>query len=208
MYTAHYLADVLRHLAILSKAYQRSDIDFTEVKPLLLSTVEVLQGLKSGSGCNISRFLSQVPPEPSLDNSGLCTFEYKGHTVRDSAQQRSEASSACSQFIDLTVDNLRSRFTDEGDASVLGALTQLFDPSLYSMTETDSSTLSEVSGVVSSFLSSCGIGSEADIGDELVGFQAYAKVQVCRNPKVYSSVRDLIQLGIKSRSTYPAVAVE
>jgi hypothetical protein len=38
----------------LCKAYQRSDIDFTEVNPLLLSTVEVLEGLKSESGPNIS----------------------------------------------------------------------------------------------------------------------------------------------------------
>lgn len=31
LYTSHYLADVLRHLAILCKAYLRSDIDFTEL---------------------------------------------------------------------------------------------------------------------------------------------------------------------------------
>ena len=70
--------------------------------------------------------------------------------MRDSAQQRSETSSACSQLIDLTVDNLRSRFTDEGDTSVLGALTQLFDPSLYSLRDRQFD--SEVSCVVSSFL--------------------------------------------------------
>jgi succinyl-CoA synthetase beta subunit len=46
LFTAHFLSDVLRHLAILCKAYQRSDIDFTEVNPLLLSTVEVLEGLE------------------------------------------------------------------------------------------------------------------------------------------------------------------
>ena len=41
----------------MCKAYQRSDIDFTEVN-LLLSTVEVLEGLKSESGPNTSPFLS------------------------------------------------------------------------------------------------------------------------------------------------------
>lgn len=121
--------------------------------------------------------------------------------MRDSAQQRSETSSACSQLIDLTVDNLRSRFTDEGDTSVLGVLTQLFDPSLYSLRDRQFDSLRFHVW----FLLSCGIGSEADIGDELVGFKA--KVQVCRNPKIDSSVRDLIQLGIKSRSTYPAVDI-
>ena len=41
LYTVHFLSDVLRHLAILCKAYQRSDIDFTEVNPLLLSNVDM-----------------------------------------------------------------------------------------------------------------------------------------------------------------------
>ena len=102
--TLHFLSDVLRHLAILCKAYQRSDIDFTEVNPLLLSTVEVLEGLKSESGPNTSLFLSQVPAQPILDSMGLCTFQYKGHTIRDSAQQRSESSSACSQFVSIVID--------------------------------------------------------------------------------------------------------
>ena len=107
LYVAHYLADVLKQLSVLCKAYQRSDIDFTEVKPLLLSTVEVLEGLRSESGCNISRFLSQFPSQPSLDSSGLCTFVFQGHTIRDGAQQRSEAASACSQFVSIVNDNLK-----------------------------------------------------------------------------------------------------
>ena len=105
LYTAHFLSDVLRHLVILCKAYQRSDIDFTEVNPLLLSTVDVLEGHKSESGPNTSLFLSQVPAQPILDSMGLCTFQYKGHTIRDSAQQRSESSSACSQFVSIVIDN-------------------------------------------------------------------------------------------------------
>ena len=99
LYVAHYLADVLKQLSVLCKAYQRSDIDFTEVKPLLLSTVEVLEGLRSG--------LSQFPSQPSLDSSGLCTFVFQGHTIRDGAQQRSEAASACSQFVSIVNDNLK-----------------------------------------------------------------------------------------------------
>ncbi|XP_048763590.2 zinc finger protein 862-like [Ostrea edulis] len=205
LYTAHYLADVLRHLAILCKSYQRSDIDFTEVNPLLLSTVEVLEGLRSGSGGNLSQFLNQVPETPEVDSVGLCTFEFKGHNIRDSAQQRSEASSACSQFVGLVIDNLRSRFTEEGDATVLRALTQLFDPSFYS--QSDSFVLSEASSVVSDYLSSCGVGSKSDVEAELVNFQGYAKIQVAKNPHVYLGVRDLLQLSIRSKSTYPALAV-
>ena len=74
--------------------------------------------------------------------------------------------------------NLRSRFTEEGDASVIGALTKLFDPSLYSQSESDNSILSEVSSVVSSYLSSCGLGDISVVSQELVGFISYASVQV------------------------------
>jgi len=175
--------------------------------PLLLSTVEVLEGLKSESGPNTSLFLSQVPAQPILDSMGLCTFQYKGHTIRDSAQQRSESSSACSQFVSIVIDNLRSRFTEEGDASVLGALTKLFDPSLYSQSESDNSILSEVSSVVSSYLSSCGLGDISVVSQELVGFISYASVQVSRSPKLFSSVKDLVQLAVRSSTTYPAVSV-
>ena len=121
---------------------------------LLLSTVEVLEGLKPCSGCNVSRFLAQVPDTPVFDSVGMCLFEYKGQTIRDSAQQRSGASSACSQFVIYDIDNLRSRFTEEGDASVLRALTQLFDPSLY--TQSSCAILLKVSTLVSEYLSSCG----------------------------------------------------
>jgi len=206
LYVAHYLADVLKQLSILCKAYQRSDIDFTEVNPLLLSTVEVLEGLRSESGCNISRFLSQVPSQPSLDSSGLCTFDFQGHTIRDGAQQRSEAASACSQFVSIVIDNLKARFTEEGDAAILGALTKLFDPSLYGF-QSVSPVLSEASDVVADYLSSCGLGSELDLNQELSSFISYAGVQVVRNGKVYCCVKDLVQLALRFKSTYPSVAV-
>ena len=202
LYVAHYLADVLKQLSILCKAYQRSDIDFTEVNPLLLSTVEVLEVLRSESGCNISRFLSQ----PSLDSSGLCTFDFQGHIIRDGAQQRSEAASACFQFVSIVIDNLKARFTEEGDAAILGALTKLFDPSLYGF-QSVSPVLSEASDVVADYLSSCGLGSELDLNQELSSFISYAGVQVVRNGKVYCCVKDLVQLALRFKSTYPSVAV-
>ncbi|KAK3611275.1 hypothetical protein CHS0354_004924 [Potamilus streckersoni] len=78
-HTAHYTADILRHLAVLCQAYQRSDIDFTEVNSLLHSTVEVLESLTSESGSNISRFCFEIPAEPSLDSSG---FKFSGNAYR------------------------------------------------------------------------------------------------------------------------------
>ena len=165
-----------------------------------------MEVLRSESGCNISRFLSQVPSQPSLDSSGLCTFDFQGHTIRDGAQQRSEAASACSQFVSIVIDNLKARFTEEGDAAILGALTKLFDPSLYGF-QSVSPVLSEASDVVADYLSSCGLGSELDLNQELSSFISYAGVQVVRNGKVYCCVKDLVQLALRFKSTYPSVAV-
>jgi hypothetical protein len=83
----------------------------------------------------------------------------------------------------------------------------LFDPSLYSQSESDNSILSEVSSVVSSYLSSCGLGDISVVSQELVGFISYASVQVSRSPKLFSSVKDLVQLAVRSSTTYPAVSV-
>lgn len=193
---------ILRPLAVLCQAYQRSDIDFTEVNPLLHSTVELLENLRFESGSNISRFLSEIPAEPSLDSSGLCTFEYKGHTISDNAKQRSEAALSCAKFVDIVIDNLKARFTEEGDSIVLSALTKLFDPYLYG-SQDNSSILSEVSGIVSDYLSTCGLGNQSEVSQDLAGFVAYARVQVLRNGKVYRGVKDLIQLAVRSRTIYP-----
>lgn len=75
LYVAHFLADALKPLAMLSRSYQRSELDFTEVNCLLHSTVQVLDKLISYPGCNLSAFLQHAPTEPTLDKSGLFTFE-------------------------------------------------------------------------------------------------------------------------------------
>jgi hypothetical protein len=60
-------------------------------------------------------------------------------TLSGTVLSKGQSSSACSQFVSIVIDNLRSRFTEEGDASAIGALTKLFDPSLYSQSESDNS---------------------------------------------------------------------
>jgi hypothetical protein len=56
----------------------------------------------------------------------------------------------------------------------------LFDPSLYGF-QSVSPVLSEASDVVADYLSSCGLGSELDLNQELSSFISYAGVQVVRN---------------------------
>ncbi|KAJ8300535.1 hypothetical protein KUTeg_022054 [Tegillarca granosa] len=202
LYVAHFLADILTQLAILCKSYQRSDIDFTEVNPLLHSTVEVIEDLANTcSGSNITTFLADVPSEPSIDSAGLCAFEYKGHTIRDGATPRSEAVSACQSFVRNVVMHLRDRFTEEDDAVILGALTKLFDPTMFSSQQD----LWDTVDTVVSYLTSWGQGSVSTLTQEVKSFMAFARVQVLQNVKVFSCVRDLIQLAVRCKSKYPLV---
>ena len=62
----------------------------TYVNPLLESTVAVFEQLKNTQGEYISMFLNSVPLEPQTDLLGLQTFEFKGHTIRDSTSQKVE----------------------------------------------------------------------------------------------------------------------
>ena len=41
----------------------------------------------------------------------------------------------------------------------------------------------------------------------MVGFISYASIQVSRSPKLFSSVKDLVQLAVRSSTTYLAVSV-
>ena len=56
-------------------------------------------------------------------------------------------------------------------------------------------------------MSSCGLGDISVVSQELVGFISYVSVQVSRSPKLFSSAKDLVQLAVRSSTTYPAVSV-
>ncbi|KAJ8314507.1 LOW QUALITY PROTEIN: hypothetical protein KUTeg_006657 [Tegillarca granosa] len=188
LYTAHFLADVLKQLSILCRAYQSSDIDFVEVNPLLQSTVEVLRRLRdSKSGDNLVQFCKMAPPEPVVDEMGTCSFQFRGHTIRDSASQRSEAVSACEIFVSNVIDNLKDRFTEKGDASILCALNKFFSPScLVEAVEED-----VVSEVVS-YLCNCMAGSKSECRQEILGFVSFAKTKIESNCKVYSTSKEVV----------------
>ena len=106
-------------------SYSKTDIDFSSVNSLLNATVYVLERLRdSKDGTDV------LSSSPSLDPSGLCTFEFKGHTIRDSSKQRDEAVSVCKKFVSAVIVNLRDRFVSKGDGQVMSAMCSLFDPSL------------------------------------------------------------------------------
>ena len=77
----------------------------SSVNSLLNSTVSVLERLRnSKDGTVLTSFLQETPSSPSLDPSGLSTFEFKVHTIRDSSTQRDEAISACEKFVSAVIE--------------------------------------------------------------------------------------------------------
>ena len=135
LYVADYLSYVLEPLAILSKMYQKADLNYGEVEPFLTATIHTLENLKENkNGTSLSAFLSITPSEPSLDASALCTFEFKSHTIRDSAEQRRVALSVCEKFVDSVVANLYSRFADNEDSAVMNSHGNLFNLHIFSIT--------------------------------------------------------------------------
>ncbi|XP_062594268.1 zinc finger protein 862-like, partial [Saccostrea cucullata] len=202
LYVAHFLADALKPLAVLSRSYQRSDLDFTEVNCLLHSTVKVLDNLIGNPGGNLSAFLQHAPSEPTLDESGLYTFEFQGHIVRDSLGQRSEAVRACSTFIEGVKASLQSRFTDRGDALVLSALSRFFDP----QTVVDRTPPSEDIDIIANHLSVCKVAKVRDCKDELGSFVEFCRAKVDSNSRVGSSSLDICQVAFRARAMFPIVA--
>lgn len=202
LYVAHFLADALKPLAMLSRSYQRSELDFTEVNCLLHSTVQVLDKLISYPGCNLSAFLQHAPTEPTLDKSGLFTFEFQGHTVRDSLSQRSEAVRACSSFIETVKASLQSRFTDSGDAKILSALSRFFDPHCFS----DRTPPSEDIDVIAKHLSVCKVGEVRECRVELGNFVEFCRARLQANPKAFLTSTDVCQVAFRARELFPIVA--
>ena len=54
-----------------------------------------------------------------------------GHRIRDSVKDRMEAHNCSESFIETVVLNLKSRFLETNDQTVLKALSKLFNPVLY-----------------------------------------------------------------------------
>ncbi|XP_053372821.1 uncharacterized protein LOC128546379 [Mercenaria mercenaria] len=194
----HFLFDVLKPLAILSKMYQKQDLDFTEVTPLLRSTIDCVSDLQvKKNGQKLTEFLDQVPSESQVDADGLVTFQFQCHTIRDSSKQRDEAVKVCDQFVTGLVKSVNVRFSDNEDGSVLTALSNFFNP-LVSKTckGTDID-------VVNEYLATVGVEG---CKDELSCFLNFAHASHDNGNKSVKSTRDMANLALRNKDVYPAAS--
>lgn len=194
LYVAHYLADVMDHLSRLSKMYQKSDLDFTDVNPLLEATIQSIRELKeSKTGATLKKFLLSAPSTPTEDDDGLTTFQFGPHTVRDGPQQRKEAQSACDSFADFVIQNLHQRFSSTDDSSTLTSLTRLFNPALR-LEEKDEDIKN-----VSTYL-------KQECTEEMKSFLRFVEKKIENGHQTLQTTKDVAQYGAKHDEQYPSIA--
>lgn len=117
---SYFLSDVLGNLAILSKVYQKKDLDLAHFNSVTKSTVSVLEQMKISPGPNLRSFFSMLP-----DN--YCDgFEFGSDCVKYKIKCSPKSVSAFddikSKYLHNLLDNLAQRFTDNGLISCFGIL--------------------------------------------------------------------------------------
>ena len=196
LYTAHFLCDALKPLAILSKMYQSLNLNFSEVMPLLKTTIERLERLRDEKkGEVLARFLEIVPESPQTDHDGLVTFQFHGHTIRDSLAQRIESDKHCSQFITMMVKSLQERFSNNADGLVLTSLSNFFNPVLKNV-EGDIEEITDYLGC---------IGMEG-YRSEPVNFADYAREYHGNGNQSVKDINTCLNLAIRNKEVFPASA--
>ncbi|XP_053386200.1 uncharacterized protein LOC128550685 [Mercenaria mercenaria] len=196
LYVVHFLCDLLKPLAALSKTFQKSDLDFSEVMPMLHSTIDRVEHLGSKKdGTYLSGFISQVPDEPQVGEDGLTTFEYQGHTIRDGEKQ--DAVSVCDKFVAGMIRSMNDRFCDNEDSTVLSALSNFFNPVLERESKVDDTE------VIVEYLGEAGL--ECSI-DDVDMFFRFAHSLIKEGNKSVKSPRDVANLAIRKKDVYPSAA--
>lgn len=198
LYVSHFLADCLKPLVILSKSYQKENINYAEVTPLLTTTVETLEELRdSKSGEMLGKFLNSAPAEPKLDADGLYTFQFGPHTIRDGGNQRVEAEKVCTQFITNMVKSLNDRFSDNQDSAILTALSNFFNPLI------SEGGLEKDLETVNDYLGSFGLEGTKH---ELKSFVKFSRASHGKGNKTVTDIPSVCNLALRNKESFPASA--
>lgn len=92
--TMHFLMDFVPHMQRVSKTFQRAEVNFSVILPIVDSTIQALQEFSSSHGPHLSKFLTNANSGEGCSNTNFC-----GTKLSDSPQQRSAFQKAKSDFI-------------------------------------------------------------------------------------------------------------
>ena len=101
-----YNAD-FRSLSV-STVFQKQCVDFAAIYYGVDACITALEAFKTTPGPRLVQFTSQSPTEPGD------SFYFHEQKITDSPAQREQFRSIKEKFLDLLIDNLRSRFPDNG----------------------------------------------------------------------------------------------
>ncbi len=105
----HFLADSVGILALLSKAMQKRNVNYSEVKSHIEAAITAIQALQQNPGPHMQIFLETLS-QPQPCPSGYAT--YKSHDIKDSESQRQKFHEAADAYTAEIVMSLQSRFPD------------------------------------------------------------------------------------------------
>lgn len=203
MYVTHFMADAMSQLAQLSRLFQSQNLNFATVNESVTACIESIQSYLKTPGPNMRKFYKIVPAAPEIHDGKGC-FMFHEHMLVDNEKQRSEAKSACQQFVTNIVKNLEARFLDKADQGVLAALFTVFNPTCYPSNQEDLDVYGhdEIDMLEQHF--ECIMPKEAMCANE---FDNFKRLVVSNFSKVTHSVAELCKLVITSHSeTYPGMA--
>ena len=102
--TMHFLMDAVPVMQNVSKAFQKVDVDFSVVMPIVTSTVEALAAMKETNGPHLNKYISSIHGQEGD------SLHFQGIDISCSSQQRVTFQRARVNFIDEIIENVQNRF--------------------------------------------------------------------------------------------------
>lgn len=120
--TVHLLDDVLLLLTKLSKVFQRENIDFSIIAPMVHSTTSAIKAMKTVPGPILKSFQDEVGTVDGI------TPTFKGKEIKLSSTSKEQFKRMSLTFIDKVVDNLKQRFPEVDTITAMKLLDPQFLP--------------------------------------------------------------------------------
>ena len=124
--TVHLLDDILSLLTKLSKVFQKQNVDFSIISPMVHSTIGAIEAMKVQPGPILQQFLDEIII------AGSITPTFKGNNITSYNTSQEEFNKMAMTFMDKFVQNLQNRFPEVDIVSAMKILDPQFLPTTVS----------------------------------------------------------------------------